>query len=178
MFASVKYKLAASAFVLGAVLLGGGIFWTFSLAMNPPPSDKTQNLALGEWVYLKNGPNKEYIGSYLGTYVVSTGGCNQMTSNNAVDWNCNRWTVQNGWGVLYKNVKTPDQNEPYVVSDAHALIPTSNNQGNNSFLNAKIYTSRVGEGHIWEAVGTYTGQIGVELVLYNLTTTHGTVFED
>lgn len=169
-----QYKLAALAFLLGVVLCAGGIFWTVSRAMNPP-ANATDNLALGELVYFQSGGSKNYIGSYLGAYVVSTGGCNQMTSNNAVDWNCNRWTVQNGWGVLYKLVTAPVSEDDYVVSDAYALIPTSNNSGDNSFAKAKIWSSAVGEGHKWEKVGDVTGKVGVELVLYNLANSDGVV---
>lgn len=97
MTASSKYKLVASALVLGAVLVAGGIWGTFSSAMQPPENTK-HTLGLSEWVYLKNDQGKKYLGSYLGTYVVSTGGCNQMKKNSDTTWRCIRHTTQNGWG--------------------------------------------------------------------------------
>lgn len=175
---NAKYKLAASALVLGVVLCAGGIFWSFSQAMNPP-DEQSDQLALGEVVYLQTGSTKKYIGSYLGSYVVSTGGCNRMTLSAPNAWTCNRWTVQNGWGVLYKKVKNPTGIEDYVVSDAHALIPTTNNPGDNTFIDAQITSSRSGDGHIWTDTGIVrSGQIGVELVLYSLNNTVYMVFPD
>lgn len=176
MTANNKYKLVASALVLGAVLVASGIWGTFSSAMQPPENAK-HTLGLSEWVYLKNDQGKKYIGSYLGTYVVSTGGCNRMTSDDAIHWNCNRWTVQNGWGVLYKKVEAPANNQSFVVSDAHALIPRTNGADYNTFYDAKIIETKHGEGHIWDTnIIERTGQIGVDLVLYDLSARVGHVF--
>ncbi len=170
----LKYQIVALLLLLGIVLCVGGTYFKLTLAMDPPASTN-QSLALGQWVYFQiSGGAKYYIGSYLGVYVISTGGCDKMEVDTGTGTqHCVHQAVQNGWGVLYNAVPIQDGNpHPFIVNDIYGIIPLENNvNGQNSYGVAEISGSVFGSGHTWSQKTpkweTKAGAIGVDLVLYS-----------
>lgn len=184
MSTTLKYRLLSLVLLLGIVICAGGIYWKLAWALDDPPSgpghENGELLGLGEWVYFQSGDSKQYVGSYIGTYVVSTGGCKHLwyydagaeefhgETDPSVHWRCDQTATQNGWGILYNATTSASMPGELIVNVTRALIPTSNVAGDNTYLKAHIKDSQSLLGHEWASDGnTSPGKIGVELILYD-----------